>query len=175
MNYTFWIAVAFSVIALIWNFWQQKRIEELKRDNEKATLVHRVQFEKEFKIYNDLWGKLIELRDLAKSLRPHLDSYNDAQTFEEIAKERLTKLQDAYNACKVSYEQNKPFYSNEVYLAVEKAIQTAHKEAVEYRFEDRNTREYWNNADKNIQELNDALDVTCDIIRKRIGILNIEK
>lgn len=175
MDYTFWIPVIISIGALFWNFWQQKSIEKLKRENEKANLIHKVQFEKEFEIYNDLWGKLIDLRNHTGALRPQMDSYDPNQSEEERMKERLEKLNDSFNACLASFDKNKPFYPQDVYDKIEKALRLSRSEAIDYQHGDKHSREYWEDSKKNIDEMIDAMEKVCEIMRKRIGLIRIKE
>ena len=179
MDYKFWIPIVISICAsigaLIWNYWQQKSIEKLKRENEKENLIHRIQFEKEFAIYNDLWGKLVDLRNMTVSLRPQLEFAELGQTEEERIQERLRKLYDAWNACVISFDTNKPFYPKEVYDQIEKAIRISEREAIEYRHGDSKDKEYWESAEKNIKEIVGSMDKACEIIRQRIGLIRIRE
>lgn len=175
MNYTFWIPVIISIFALYWNYRQQLSIEKLKRENEKDKLIHRIQFEKEFEIYNELWGKLVDLRNQTVALRPEFDSLDPNKTKEEIEKERLMNLNEAFSACIISFEKNKPFYIKEVYDEIEKAIKLSRKEVNQLRYGDNKTDEYWKKAEQNIAELIASIDKTCEIIRHRIGLIRVKK
>jgi len=174
-NYAFWIPVSISIIALFWNYFQHRSIEKLKQENEKARLIHRVQFEKEFEIYSDLWSKLVDLKQQTIALRPHLDYVDPKKTEEEISQERLKRLNESYMACVFSFEKNKPFYAEKVYNKVKEAIQLSFKESIEYNSGDKRSREYWKNAEENIQEFIKIMDSTCDLIRQRIGLLEVNK
>jgi hypothetical protein len=174
-NYAIWIPSVLSIIALLWNYWQQKRIEELKHENERTNLIHRVQFEKEFNIYNDLWGKLIDLRNITGDLRPEMGYYDTSKTAEEIAREKLVRINEAFQACVISFDKNKPFYPKEVYDEIEKVLRLSKREATQFQYGDSRKEEYWEEAKKNIQEIIKSMDNACDIIRTRIGLIRIKE
>ena len=75
MEYTFLIPTILSVVSLVWNYIQNRKILDLKSEAERKNLIHRYQFEKEFSIYTDLWAKLIDLRNTTASLRPGFRYY----------------------------------------------------------------------------------------------------
>jgi len=174
MDYTFWIPVILAIGSLIWNLMQQRSIENLKSKNEKANLIHRIQFEKEFGIYEDLWAKLIELRNSTGQLRPILDYIDPNQTEEERKTERLKKVDKAFTACLLSFDKNKPFYSKEVYDEVEQTIRTVKKEVIEYQHGDVSDRNYRDQSEKNLDKIVSLIDNTCEIIRQRIGIIKVK-
>jgi hypothetical protein len=175
MDYTFWIPVVISLLALIWNFWQQKSIEKLKSENEKSKLIHRIQFEKEFNIYNELWGKLIDLRNLAGALRPEVDFIDPDKTSDEIAIEKINKINDAFHSCVISFDNNKPFYPKEVYDEIEKILRLSRREARQFQGGDSRKDDYWEEGKKNIQGIIESMDKVCEIIRTRIGLIRVKE
>jgi len=170
MDHTFWIPIGVSVFAIVWNLFQQKSIEKLKSANEKGNLIHRLQFEKEFNIYHDLWGKIVELRKCATGLRPIMDYYDSEETETERKKKRLNKLDKAYQECFDSLENNKPFYPEEVYTEINAVMKLSWDEAVEYR----HGGTYWESAETNIKAIVDGYENITKIIRKRIGLIRIK-
>jgi hypothetical protein len=175
MNYTFWIPIIISVGALFWNLYQQKSIEKLKRENQKSNLIHKIQFEKEFKIYEELWRNLIELRLQAGSLRPVVDSYDINESKEERKKMRLDKFVIAFNDCGQTFENNKPFYSKKIYDEISKVIKLARKEVSEYNRGEQYSKDYWENAEKNVAVIIESTDNVCERIRERIGLIKIKQ
>ncbi|AUC74904.1 hypothetical protein [Olleya sp. Bg11-27] len=175
MEYTFWIPIVISIGALFWNYYQQGSIEKLKRENQKSNLIHKTQFEKEFKIYESLWATLTELRNHASSLRPIGEVYNLNQSEEERKKQRLEKFLKAFYDCTKIFDNNKPFYPKEIYNEINNVIQLAKKEVLEYKRGKEHSRDYWENAEKNITEIIESTDNVCERIRERIGLIKIKQ
>ena len=105
------IPTILSVVSLVWNYIQNRKILDLKSEAERKNLIHRYQFEKEFSIYTDLWAKLIDLRNTTASLRPVLDTIDSTKNEEDIKKERLEKQYEKLIAVAESFDKNRPFYS----------------------------------------------------------------
>ena len=171
MDFIFWIPIIISIITLFWNLWQQRSIESLKSKNEKATLIHKIQFEKEFDIYKDLWSSLIDLKRITESLRPELDHVDINQSDAERKRERLEKLDEIFIKFLNSFEKNKPFYSEKVYLELSEIIKIVKTEAFEFQ-KKRENIDYWDEAKSNIKKITLLLDKTSDIIRNRIGLIS---
>jgi hypothetical protein len=168
MKYEFWIPTLISVLSLAWNYLQSRRIINLETKAENKRVVHRFQFEKEFAIYTELWGKVIELRIKASSLRPIMDFRPNGKTEEEIKQERLKELDTAYNELVTLFQHNKPFYSNEIYQETKEIIQIAHSEAIDYSLLEERKKDYWEKGKENIKAIDDHLDKLFLLIRQRI-------
>ena len=175
MDYTFWIPVIISLFALFWNYLQQNSIEKLKSEKEKSKLIHRIQFEKEFNIYNELWYKLIDLRNIVGLLRPEFDFVDPSKTPDEVTREKLNKINEAFHSCVMSFDNNKPFYPKEVYDEIEKILRLSRKEARQFQGGDSHKKEYWEQGEKNINGIIESMDKVCDIIRTRIGLIRIKE
>ncbi len=162
-----------------WYYKTQKLNDEILIDqanrikSNQSIFIHKIQFEKEFEIYNELWKNLIELRNYTSLLRPQLDFINLKESDEE-KKNRLEKFNLAFKRCINTFENNKPFYPKDVYDEIEKTIQLARKEVIEYNRGEKCTKEYWENTEKNIAEIVNSTDIVCDKIRERIGLIKIE-
>jgi hypothetical protein len=137
-------------------------------------LVHKFQFEKEFNIYNELWGLLIKLRNSAASLRPSADFMPHGKTREEIKKDRLDLFDTSFNEVVKSFDYNKPFYSIEIYKEIEKILRISRSEAIDYSFGEQKGKEYWEQGEKNINTIVDSVDVILNLIRKRIDFVEVQ-
>jgi hypothetical protein len=146
--------------------------ENLK--NNKETSIHKIQFEKEFLIYNELWKNLIGLRNYTSSLRPQFDIIDPKESEEERKKSRLEKFNIAFTDCVNTFDNNKPFYPKEIYDEIDKTIRLARKEVREYNRGEKYSKEYWENAEKNIEEIINSTNIVCEKIRQRIGLIKIE-
>ena len=174
MNHIFWIPIIVSVLSLIWNYIQQKSIEKIKSENQKNNLIHRIQFEKEFEIYSDLWAKLVDLRNHTRDLRPQLDFIDPNESEKERNIKRFEKLNNSFIVCVNSFEKNKPFYPKIVYDNIAEALKITKREAFGFQRGDKNSDEYWDESEKNINRIIDLTNNICETIRKRIGIVKVQ-
>lgn len=142
--------------------------------NTKELSIHKLQFEKEFLIYNELWKSLIELRTCTTLLRPESEYINTDETEEERKSKKLKEFKKAFDNCVDIYENNKPFYPKEIYDKIRETIKIVNKEVIEYRRGNKNTNKYWENAEKNSVEIVSSIDVICEKIRERIGLIKIQ-
>lgn len=138
----------------------------------KSTLVHRVQFEKEFKVYEELWSAIVELQAATSSLRPMLDQTPDDPVQER--RERLTRVGKALRNCVTVVFKNRPFYHESIYLLAEQLQSIAHREALDYSLgSEGRLVEYYERAEKNVQELTHISEEICKGIRGRIAAIEV--
>jgi hypothetical protein len=77
-------------------------------------LVHKFQFEKEFKIYKEIWPKLVELKSAAEKIDEITTTNNEIDIHSE-----LKSLEINYHLVRDYFERNKPFYSERVYNKIQ--------------------------------------------------------
>lgn len=169
LNLAFLIPILITIGLAIWNVYQQIRIETLKKEHEKQLHIHRLQFEKEFEIYNELWGKLIKLRNTAALLRPQFDYKDPNKSLDEVIKERLDNVIENGNQAVDSIEKNKPFYAEEIYKILIEIVKLTKKEIIEVQYGDKSQSEYWEDGEKTLNTLIKLTDNVCNTIRERIG------
>lgn len=169
------ISLVTAIVMGIWNAIQQKQIERLKAENLKSVHVHRLQFEKEFEIYNKLWENLVELSLTVKSLRPRGEFVDPKKTKEEIINEKHTEFRKYYNLVVNMVYKNRPFYSKEVFEALELLITKSKFEFMEVLSNpDKKSHEYWEGGEITFNEVTRMIDNICEEIRKRIGLLEVK-
>ena len=95
-----------------------EKIEALKSLHVKEEYIHKLQFEKEFRIYLDLWKKLLELRKSTSKLslpkkmkRADLTDEQDEAEKEKKFKEFITN----YDKVEEAIMDHKPFIGEVVY------------------------------------------------------------
>jgi len=94
-------------------------LEKIKSIYSKEQFIHRLQFEKEFKIYLELWEQLIDLKTDTEILIP-IGGIFDPNEVEGLEDEkRIKKIQESYRQVSKTIRYNKPFYGEEVYISVE--------------------------------------------------------
>lgn len=150
-------------------------IEEVKRfKNDKAILVHKMQFEKEFEIYKELWPELMKLKGATLELRPICEVIREGQSEEEREIEKSENFNTPFKKCVNIFLQNKPFYPKDIYEMVEQIIKISRKEVYEWKDTKENRLSNYKNAEKNIEEISTEIEKVCLKIRDRIGLLKVK-
>jgi len=90
-----------------------KELESIKLEHGKSNTIHKLQFEKEFQLYNELWKALVSLRT-SVVITPSLDLFPQEQTLYEIYNIRFTKAVEAFNKVNDLFQNHRPFYHNNV-------------------------------------------------------------
>ncbi|MES2836245.1 MAG: hypothetical protein V4667_01875 [Bacteroidota bacterium] len=166
------IAIIPAIILAIWNFVLNKKIEEVKSEGQKEIHVHKIQFEKEFVIYESVWQKIIELKEASFHLRPKFSFRDKEKTYEEQTNENVQKVVAVGNELISLTEKNKPFYDQQVYNELSKIIILIRSEIIEVQYGDRKKAEYWDNGKETLDKLIVSADLICETIRKRIRNIN---
>jgi hypothetical protein len=153
-----------------------REIEELRSELSHRSHISRMQFEKEFRIYEEVWAKLVDLRSATLRLRPMIDSIDPNESEEDRRLRRLQTWGQAYDDYTRVVEVNRPFFSDEVYRHLDTLGQYAYGEGVDYQILDSKSmrQEYWKEARKNQKQIIEHIDVICEAIRKRIEGLQVE-
>lgn len=146
--------------------------EVLKWQLSKRANLHKLQAEKEFEVYTILWDVLTKLRLAFEELRPAYDPQPVGTDWTNLWEKRRKEFMDAHNILLVEIEKHKPFYSNEMYLALRSLFNTSLKEFI--NFEDsfdgngKMKRENIKIGQENLSQFRNHLNKTCDLIRLRI-------
>ena len=147
--------------------------EKVKNDNQKV--VHRLQFEKEFKVYKELWPLLMQLRNSTSDIRPVSEIYKESDSKEDIRNSKKRNFSNNYKACLEIFDHNKPFYPEVVYSKIEKVLLTSKKEIYALTPRSELKDDYYEEGEKNMELIREYIDEICVLIRDRIGMLRIEK
>ena len=144
---------------------------QLLRDRlDRGQFVHGLQFETEFKIYLELWGKLITAHDAAIRLRPLLDLAPKGKSKEEVDVERAKELHEAYVPFQACFREREPFIAPEVYEALKKLDTAIFCESVDFLDRDaRSEKEYWEEGENNANLIKEHTKYICEAIRERIA------
>lgn len=146
-----------------------KELEKLKATLDTQVHVHKLQFETELKIYQEIWGILIEVRKATAKLRPFLDSIDPNETEEERKQGRLTEFGNAFQKFMDQVNKERPFYPEEIYSKLHDLIATVREEAIDYQYGEPRDRGYWEKAQENSGVINQHIDEICGAIRQRIA------
>jgi len=100
-----------------WYFKTQKfndiilKNESEKLKENKNISIHKLQFEKEFELYNELWKLLIELKAKAGSITRVIGFLNEKNKLKQKQNiEEIRKVNEVLIACGRLVEQNRPFF-----------------------------------------------------------------
>ncbi len=145
----------------------ESSLSKLRIDLEKSVHIGKAQFDFEFKIYQEIWKKLVLLRSATLGLRPALDHIDPNESDEERKSRRMKEFSDAFHPFRDSIEENKPFYPESVYLALSEVLSTSHKELISFNYQKRDSMKYWDEAVKNQKEIVSLIDIACESLRQR--------
>lgn len=148
-----------------------EQLEKLRVDLASRSHYSKVRYEREMKVFEDVWPKLCGLREAVRCLRPVMDTALQAGETEETRKKsRAIRVGEAYQALATTVEHNRPFYSAGVWKQLWTLLSLCWGETVDYRFTEQsdNWREYWEKAMKNTDSINEQVDKVCEAIRSRL-------
>lgn len=158
----------------------QKEIEgeiaKLKRHTDKSVQVHRIQFETEFKSYQDLWHKLCDAEDAAKALRPTFDFIPEKKSKEEIKESRSKAFVVAYQPFFDAVRRARPFVAASIEHQLTEMVTFLHHEYVDYQHdasEGRSSTDYWKNQIENWDKILTQSQSIRDAIRTRIELIEV--
>ena len=171
-----WVTLLLTVLSAAIPFWL-KRIEKKNRaalDKLKSRLdrrlhVHKLQFEKEQSVYQDVWGNLIDLRKAVSELRPVIDIGLSKVPEEEQRRERLKNLSTTAQCFLDQVNKERPFYAEGVYIILHELAELVRNESIDYdmgRPED--GPDYWKTRKENLNAIEEKTNVICEAIRERL-------
>ncbi|WP_372177739.1 hypothetical protein ACCQ23_00660 [Xanthomonas axonopodis pv. phyllanthi] len=185
-GYTVVLGGLFAFLGRVWllrivekeKFELQRQLDETNRklqaELDRDLHVSKTQFDAEFANYKSIWACLVDFRASTLQLRPMLDFIDPNESKEDRLKRRLTTFQSNFNTLRDQVEKNKPFYAQSVYDKLSEVIRQCHSEAIDAEYQERPSREYWKEADKNRKEIASAIDETCESIRTRVSSVRVE-
>lgn len=145
-----------------------------KTESDKLVFVHRMQFEKEFSVYVDLWSQLIEMRRAALGLRPVFDQMDLNESEDERRRARSTRFVTAHNAFLEVVDRQRPFIADVIYASCMKILDLALDEQTAYQYgDDRPSRDYWKDSQANAEKFRRLVDEVCDAVRTRINSMAV--
>src|SRR5690606_13702700 len=87
----------------------QLLLTNLRNSGEKELHIHRLQFEKEFEVYSELWKRLLRVNRAASEFR--LLSIGSSNPYDQ----QVNELHSSYNRLNETVFNNRPFYDPRVY------------------------------------------------------------
>ncbi|WP_289102411.1 hypothetical protein [uncultured Fusobacterium sp.] len=147
-----------------------QELENYKVKLSKYTLVTKLQYDLEFKIYTEIYEKIFLLFIETDKLRPYTPVINKNE--DENIKERLNSFMEAYNETLNLLNKYKPFYSKEIYLVLKKVQDICYKE-FEYVKATSFLQFNYLMSNERKKEIQEKLDKISDLIRERIENMKI--
>lgn len=157
-------------------------LEVVRVELQKRQLIHRVQFEKEFTVYETIWEHLVPLDESVRRLRPTFelaDGKNEKQKFDERYNQEFVP---AYNEYARTVLSRRPFVPESVYHILTEIMNVAGLEGTDYLFMPKprfglpnNIDEYYDRARKNMMEMANLIDKACTAIRERIKTMDVDR
>ena len=145
-----------------------KKTAKIKSALEKEQFIHRLQFEKEFEIYLELWKKLFVLKEATEMLMPVVDYDEPGLTEEETRKIRLERAIKAYDEVRTAINHYKPFFAKDVYKNANKILNESFKQALASQYPGRNVEEFLENFERAQERTEEILNI-IDKIDKSIS------
>jgi hypothetical protein len=170
-----------AIIGVIGKFWMGRKLEQeraqyreklanLEAELAKKQTIHKLQFEKEFGIYEKLWVELVKLTDACALLDPGVELVHEDATFGHRAEEKAKAFWDSYKSVGELVKLQRPFYAEDVSQSINKLMSKAWmqagctiltKQKIEHN-EELKTR---------VKEMRGIIEDIATSIRKRIGLI----
>lgn len=163
----------------------QEKAKNLATKEDIGTLTHQVegvklqyqragaQFEAEFRTYQEIWERIVDVQRAALDLRPVLDrGLAPGETREDRKSQRLQRFADAFNEFNRLYWKRRPFYADAVFQELNELTTVVHGEAIGYEIGELGAhREYWTEARANAEKIAAQVERLCTVIRERLAKL----
>lgn len=148
-------------------------LESVKAELSAKLNTHGFRYENEYSILSELTGLLVDVRDASVSLRPVMDFKDPNKADADIKRERLQRLFEARRLLYFAREKKRPFYPEEIYQSILSIEKSVHTESVKYQyqnpFDEGNFMSYWEEAEKNQNEITASAEAAMEKIRSRVN------
>lgn len=148
---------------VIGKIWADGKIEKVKSSLSKKELIHKLQFEHEFKIYKSLWKKIANLSKATAELLPIMDLTGLDK------EEKLNNIQKALNESSSVIIDNTPFYSKEIYEYANEIYKISLTEALLFSHATVSNIKDFERAQEKAKELFEISKKIEEAIRNRIN------
>lgn len=147
-----------------------ERLEKVRFELSAKGYFSKLRYEREMKVFEELWPKLCSLRVAVLNLRPVMDTrLKPGETEEDRKKERTERFGDVYMKFAEAVEHSRPFYPPVIWQELKKLMKLCWGEAVDFRLKDQwREKNYWDVAMDNSKAINEQVDTICEAIRTRL-------
>ena len=171
--------VGAAIIGLIGKLWVNRKLEQerakytkelarLEAELAKKHTIHKLQFEKEFAIYSELWGSLSRLRESCSELV--LGGQFTDKSPQELRKEQAAKFARAYTDVAEIVENQRPFYALKVYQDTSKLLGVAWRQMIQHAFDkETSLTKRYEQMKERLDNIRTIIDDIESSIRERIG------
>jgi hypothetical protein len=146
-------------------------VEHLRASLERTTHASKLQFDAEFAIYREIWGKLDILRQMFFALHPSVSTVVPPEEDRARMERRIAAYGSAFKEFRDSVHRSQPFYGQAVYDALQGVLEVCIDMALDSQ--DSLAANPWKIAAQNREKLLTSVDVTCNAIRGRFETLTM--
>jgi len=174
--YGFYLICFISTVLIYIGFrqWYHKtqKFNDIKLKKEalndvKEISIHKMQFEKEFTIYNELWKKLIELKNKMGTAEHFFNFMNDPEKNEYDINEILKN-------CVSFIQENEPFYPKDVHEELVNFIELSTSFNTFFNESEFRSDNFGEKIKDYKESMSTAIDSICEKIRERIGLIRVK-
>jgi len=149
-----------------------QKVESIKTDLAAKQHFSQIRYEREVKVFEEIWPKLCELQEAALSLRPIMEtSLQEGETKESRKLKRAESFTTAFVNFRTAIKHSRPFYPPVIWDELGIVLKLCWGEATEFSVysDERIPRDYWEKAMDNAKAINEQIDKTCEAIRTRLS------
>lgn len=151
-----------------------QQIASLQSKLQRKHTVHKLQFEKEFQLYGELWPALFDVKSKSV-ITPTLDRKQEGQSFYDLYDNRYTEARDAFNKANKLFNNHRPFYHDDVSKITRNILGQCRGYIRDVgrmlSSEEKDNSELFDKADELLKKLPEAIDEIEKAIKGRIGLL----
>lgn len=154
----------------------EKEIERLRNEGAKRIHVHSVQFEAEFRAYQEIWKELAQAILATLRLRPMLDGADPNLSTDQEKARKLVAFGEQVTAFKDAVRRNYPFVPHSVTAEIETLMTTLSDEGFDAEAGRQEGEKYgaqFRRARDSAQKIHEQSERIRSAIQKRIGLLEI--
>lgn len=153
-----------------------KELENYKIKLSSYTLVTKLQYDLEFKIYTEIYEMMFLLYIETDKLQPPIDNLpTEKEAFKTKIANRLTLFGKLYNKTSNTINKYRPFYSNEIFEILRETRDLCHKESLFVSFTIKKhpiVFDYDASIDRK-EKIKNNLEIISNLIKKRIENMKI--
>ena len=109
-----------ALIIALFNLYLFYNQQQIKSNLKKNEFVHKLQFEKEFELYELVWSKIIELKRHVFRLGFAGEFVKDGETFEQVKINVLAQARFDGQTLLDLTQKNRPFFYPDVFVCLNK-------------------------------------------------------
>lgn len=115
----------------------QKELERLNAIQDKALYISKVQYDNEYRIYQEIWQKLHKCTVASVRLYPGYEEMpTDKEELKKYQEGKYNNFVDHYNGFTAAIEEHAPFYRDDFYTAFAGIRETCHEMGVIFKQEE---------------------------------------